>query len=171
MVGGDDLEHEVDRGNPARRRPAVAVHDVDRLRQLHILEFLGETVLVFPVDRRLLAVQRPALARAWPPVQMPPMVTPRRASRRSQLTTPFVVVRWISRPPQTRIVSSRSISSSPSSSRNVAPLEQDFSVPSPHSTQRVKRLARNPVGNAQGFDGPGKGDHRELVQKHEDEPP
>ena len=55
---------------------------------------------------------------------MPPMVMPRRASRRSQLTTGRVVVRWMSRPPQTSTMSSRSISSRPMSSLKVAPLEQ-----------------------------------------------
>jgi hypothetical protein len=61
MVVGDDLEHQVDRRRAARGGDPVAVDHEDRLRQGHVLEFLGETVLVLPVDRRALAVQQPRL--------------------------------------------------------------------------------------------------------------
>ncbi len=52
------LQHQVDRRGAACRRHPVAIDDEDRLGQRDLLEFLAEAVLVFPVDRRALAVQQ-----------------------------------------------------------------------------------------------------------------
>ena len=61
VILGDDLQHHVDRGGAAGGGHAVAIHDENRFRQLHLLELLKEAVLVFPVDGCTLAIEKAGL--------------------------------------------------------------------------------------------------------------
>jgi len=59
MIVGDQLQHQVDRGRAAGGGDPVAVYHEDGLRESHLLEVLGETVLVLPVDGRAPPVEQP----------------------------------------------------------------------------------------------------------------
>ena len=63
MVVCNQLEHQIDRRCAARRCQAIAIDNKDRLGQVDLLKLLGKAVLIFPMDRRLLAVQQPCLGK------------------------------------------------------------------------------------------------------------
>ena len=61
MFVGDEFQHQIDRGGATCGRHPVAVYHEDRFRQLDLVEFLQEAVLVFPMDGGLLAIKQPGL--------------------------------------------------------------------------------------------------------------
>ena len=65
----------------------------------------------------------PAAAIACAPVQTAPTGSPRRASRRSQVSTGRVVAAFALRPPTTTIVASRPSSPRPASACSVTPFD------------------------------------------------
>jgi hypothetical protein len=107
MIVGDDLEHEVDGGGAprvVRRFPSITKTDLVRFTSSNSSmkeSWFSQWIVALRPSRS------PALASAWAAVQSPPMVTPRRASRRSQFRMGRVVAAWTSMPPQISAVSSR----------------------------------------------------------------
>ncbi len=61
LIAGNLAQHQVNRCRPARRRQKGAVLDKDRADERDIGEFLGETVLIFPMDRRAPTIEKPRL--------------------------------------------------------------------------------------------------------------
>ena len=168
----DELQHQVDRGSAARGGEGFAVGDEDGFRQRHVLEFLDEAVLVFPVDGRLLAVQKSGLCQgvsrgtepadrdAAPGFAAKPVQQGLRgcgADVDAAANDDGVVARCLS---QIVIELERG---SGGTGGGLAAFADHFPF--------VKRLAGHPIGDPQAFDRACVTEKRELIQKDEDEAP
>ena len=71
QIGGDHLQHHVKRRSAACRAHAVAINHENGFRQADFLEFLQKPVLIFPMDRRALAVQQARLGQCIGPRAQP----------------------------------------------------------------------------------------------------
>ena len=167
----DELEHEVDGRGPARRGQPVAVHHEDGFREVHFLKLFGKTILIFPMDGGLLAVQqtgpRQCVGRRAQPAHghalagfaaHPAQQTLRRRGLHVDATAEHdgIVARQL-----IKIAIERE--ARPGGACHLFAAFTD-------DTPVIGLPAHHPVGDAQAFHGRGKAQKREVLQQDEDEP-
>ena len=165
LIRRDDLEHKVNRGGAARCGPAVAIHHKDRLGQFDLLELLQKAVLILPMDGGLLAIKQPRLGDGIGPGAKPAHCHP--------------APRLAAQPVQHALGRGTLHIDAAADQHNVIPLNliqpdvefEGCAVRAGHEVAltcqhpAVKLLARDPVGNAQGLDGAGKGQHCKALKQ------
>ena len=88
VIALDQRHHHVERGDAARTGDAIAVDLKQRRCDLDVGEVFAEGGLMLPMQRRPVLVEESGARENVGDLDMPPMVIPRRASRRSQAKMP-----------------------------------------------------------------------------------
>ena len=168
MIGGDDFQHQVDRGRATCRCDPVAINHKDRLGQSDILKFFGEAVLVFPMDRGAFAIQKTGLGE--------------RVARGAQPADDWPFARFPAEPVQEPLIR-RPLHVNATTEQNdvIAPnlfeIVIEF-VANPGAAidhlaafasegPFIERLACHTVGDPQCLHRAGEAEHGKLVQQHE----
>ena len=172
QIVGNQLEHQIDRGCPARCRHPVAVHHKDRFRQGDVLEVFAETILIFPVDRGFLPVQQSGLGQ--------------RKGGRAQTADHHALAGLPAQPSQQLLGRRRlHVDAAAHYKRVVAAQIVQIAVQrkfcpcrTAHATAIladqtpvIGRTTRHAVGDAQTFHCRGKAEHGEVFQQHKDKAP
>ena len=170
VIVGDHRQNQVQRRRSARRGQPVSVNHKDRFRQVGFGELLQKAIAVFPVDRRAAIVQKPGsgqrMGAGAQPADHRPLarhlaqpVLDRRCCRLTHVNATA---------DHDHIVAPHLLERGIDANRHAAGTA-DILTPFADNRPAIQGLAAHAVGDAQGLDGGGKGQHREFVEQQKDE--